>query len=206
MSFGFDRAEGEVQCLKDILQDGLESTVIFAATSNEGNHERAAWPGRSYPEAIGIHSSNDHGTKTSAFTPERIPLNENFMVVGESIKSTWPNTKGGGYCVADGTSFSAPAATAMAALVMAFVNQTIYKGTGDKVEHAKRLEQVKAAMRKPRGMRRLLISMSKEVEQHYHWISPKLLWKDYKKDDGSEPDLEDSNAYAWEVIKKAFED
>jgi hypothetical protein len=83
MSFGFDRSDKGVKCLKDILRDGLKGTVIFAATSNPGRHGNVTWLGRSYPEAIGIHSSNDYGTKISEFTPKHIQLNNNFMVVGE---------------------------------------------------------------------------------------------------------------------------
>lgn len=98
----------------------------------------------------------------------------------------------------------------MAALIMAFIHQKVHrtksiKGTEDNVERAKRLgelEEVKKNMRTLRGIMRLLTSISEPVEQHYSWISSKLLWKGYEKDG----DLDDSDAYAWETIKKDFED
>lgn len=198
MSFGFDDFEiGTEQVKKALIKAQNVPTVVFAATSNEGNHKQAAWPARSDSLAIGIHSCNDEGTEKSKFTPRPIGFNRNFMAVGENVLSHW---KDGGYIVASGTSFATPVATAMAALVLAFMNQTIYRANADEVE------RMKASVQTVRGMVKVMESMSiPSSDKNYLWISSKLLWEQYYEFNGSKKRTpRESRDHGWNVIKEAL--
>ena len=48
-----------------------------------------------------------------------------LIVFGENLASHWPTAKGGGLRTGSGTSFATPVAVAIAALILAFVNQDI---------------------------------------------------------------------------------
>jgi hypothetical protein len=199
MSFGFDKVETEVD---DALQHAREKKIlVFAAMANEGIRRNAAWPAREQRVAIGIHSCiSTGGGRHSDFTPLPVNNNLNFMVVGENINTHWLTAKGGGFRISDGTSFATPVAVAMAALILAFVNQ-------------KRCEMNKKEcgrinfIRENWGMIAVLEKISAKFNG-YSWIDPELLWAERALDDKDEWDQwlpgEGSKKRAWKVVRKAL--
>ncbi|KAH6892530.1 hypothetical protein B0T10DRAFT_458239 [Thelonectria olida] len=122
MFFGFDGVDMRVDDALGFARD--KGILIFAAMANGGIYDKAAWPARESKDAIGIHSCTEMGKKSSNFTPMPVDRNPNFMVIGEQIIAHWPTAKRGGFRDAEGTSFATPVAVTMAALILAFVNQT----------------------------------------------------------------------------------
>lgn len=199
MSFGFqDRVADIGDALKSARTKGI---LVFAAMANEGMHSSAAWPASKCNEAIGIHSCIATGKTSSSFTPNLVKNNKNFMVVGENILAHWLTTKGGGFRVIEGTSFATPVAVAMAALVLAFVNQSRIKCMAE-LETAKKSVDVKRLWENS-GMIDLLEKVSEKSPDGYLWIDPRLLWRKYLKD-GEEETLDTSRAHGWKTIRKAL--
>ncbi|PTB38351.1 hypothetical protein M441DRAFT_146368 [Trichoderma asperellum CBS 433.97] len=197
MSFGYKIWNKKLdQALKKAREHGI---VIFAAASNSGNHEQVSWPARISERAICIHSSIDHGTFPSNFTPKAHPGINNFMVVGENICSHWPESKGGGFRAMTGTSTATAVATAIAALLIAFIRQSVYdKEKRDEVEKAVgrvRLDDLNA-------MGALLKHISTKTNGYY-WISPQLLWKEFSST-GMREDPILASKHGWEQIQKAL--
>lgn len=199
MSCGFTSSHGVVV---DALRAKEKRIVVFAAMSNDGNDEPAAWPARELKLAIGIHSCKPGGTKASDFTPPPVPCNYNFMVIGQDIVTHWPEAKGGGFRLADGTSFATPVATAMAALVFAFVRQTQCKKDRKETETLFRLEEILET----EGMAKVLDRIS-NVAGEYKYIHPGLLWKDFKPT-VQILDVQDTSEarqkHAWRVVREAL--
>ncbi|KAI1842174.1 hypothetical protein JX266_011582 [Neoarthrinium moseri] len=194
MSFGFDESDIAV---KTALKRARNHCIVFAATSNEGNFKRMAWPARDENLVIGIHSSNSEGTKPSDFTPPPSGRT-NIMVVGEDILTHWPTSKGGGFRPYSGTSFSTPVAVAMAALILAFVRQKRCS------RERTRLEEFLVDLPEISGMRKVLQKISNPVASgHYQWIHPDLLWKDFKT---KFEDEEGRRAYAWRMLRDALDE
>lgn len=201
MSFGFDGPNSEVRTALKRAHDNR--ILIFAAMANGGAFKPAAWPANS-DLVIGIHSCVDQGKMSSHFTPrpvEKTP-NYNFMVVGQDIPAHWLEDKGGGYRSVEGTSFATPVAVAMAALILAFANQTKYwtlrktcerklsdHGWGAKVESLWLNE----------GMGRVLEAISIKTSGGYRSISPELLWRNC-----CEGDANSIREHAWNEIYKAL--
>lgn len=125
MSFGFYDSHKEVKAaLNRAVRDS--KILVFAAMSNDGNNsQHAAWPARDPNLAIGVHSCDKWGRKTSGFTPRYVHGSHNFMFVGEEVITQWPEAKGGDFRLDQGTSFAAPAVAAMAALILGFAQQHI---------------------------------------------------------------------------------
>ncbi|KAJ4179451.1 hypothetical protein NW767_014625 [Fusarium falciforme] len=196
MSFGFDQFDREVDEMLESAR--AKEILVFAAMSNAGTHKEAAWPARSSEDAIGIHSCIDKGTKTSDFTPLHVHGNQNFMTVGEQIMTHWPTRKGGGFRNAQGTSIATPVAASIAALILAFVNQSRCKN--DREEYQKRVKV--RDLWKNGGMIKLLQEISKPVGD-YRWIDPRLLWSAYPE--RYEEQTADSRRNdAWRRICKAL--
>jgi subtilisin family serine protease len=200
LSFGFDNTNNEVDVA---LQSAKKNNIlVFAAMSNEGIYRKPAWPARAARDAIGIHSCTHDGKTSSGFTP--MPIgdgNKDFMVVGENIPAHWLTAKGGGFRIVEGTSFATPVAVAMAALIVAFVNQvrrpcwTIREESELKI----RLE----TLWENGGMIKVLELASQKTSDNYSWISPNLLWRTFPEDD--EPDtVETSRAHGWKIIRRAL--
>ncbi|KAL2855140.1 hypothetical protein BJX68DRAFT_23369 [Aspergillus pseudodeflectus] len=172
--------------------------VVFAAASNEGLHEPVAWPASDLQYAIGVHSSTDAG-KESDTTALPLRGSYNFMVVGERILSHWPTTNGGGFRLCTGSSFAAPVATAIAALILAFTWQARCKKEREKAANKVILDD----LRTNSGMAKVLSRISK-TRGDFHSISPQLFWEDYH--DLEDPIQNESEArqHAWQIIEAAL--
>ncbi|KAI0441645.1 peptidase S8/S53 domain-containing protein [Xylaria telfairii] len=197
MSFGYKDWNAEID--KALKKARELDIVVFAAASNFGNHNQVAWPARDRERAICVHSSIDLGTICSTFTPKAYPRTTNFMVVGESVCSHWPVSKGGGFRMMSGTSTATPVATAVAALLLAFTRQNaVDKTKKDKVEDEigpVRLEELQ-------NMRSLLEHVCEKVGEYY-WIHPELLWRGYKSEMQERPGM--ATEHAWEEIRRALQ-
>lgn len=174
--------------------------MIFAAASNNGNHSPVAWPARDSGHTICIHSCDDGGKRSSVFTPGVDPNTTNFMAIGENVRSHWPSSKGGGWHVMSGSSTATPVATAIGALLLAFINQSHWQEQRRTVENSVRLKR----LRKVRCMTDLLKKISDQKVDGYYWIHSSLLWKDYKPDAEKRKDPASAADHAWEQIRLAL--
>ncbi|KAJ6031362.1 hypothetical protein N7540_002094 [Penicillium herquei] len=121
MSFGLESEDEMIH--RSIKSAALDRNVLFfAAASNDGNNRPGgvAWPAKDM-NVICVHSGNGRG-KPSSFTPS--PQDGmRVMVLGESVKSAWPeNLPGGGEKTMDGTSCATPIAAGIAALILDYAN------------------------------------------------------------------------------------
>ncbi|KAJ5613658.1 hypothetical protein N7528_007312 [Penicillium herquei] len=117
MSFGFP-------CEIDVIHKAIKSATLngnilfFAAASNDGNNRPGGvvWPAKDM-NVICVHSGNGRG-KPSSFTPSAQD-GMRVMVLGESVKSTWPQKlQEGDEKVMDSTSCATPIAAGIAALIL----------------------------------------------------------------------------------------
>ncbi|KAJ5738447.1 hypothetical protein N7493_001602 [Penicillium malachiteum] len=117
MSFGFP-------CEIDVIHKAIKSATLnenilfFAAASNDGNNRPGGvvWPAKDM-NVICVHSGNGRG-KPSSFTPSAQD-GMRVMVLGDSVKSTWPlKLQEGDERVIDGTSCATPTAAGIAALIL----------------------------------------------------------------------------------------
>ncbi|OTA69997.1 ankyrin [Hypoxylon sp. EC38] len=198
MSFGYDSAPEEVEeALERARQNKI---VVFAAMSNGGSLKEPTWPAREAIYSIGIHSCDGNGTR-SGFTPLSRPSADNFMTTGENVVTHWPKEKGGAFRLDNGTSFATPVAVAMAALILAFVEQKICKIQRATAEKFVKLEKLHDNY----WMSALLKSISNsEANPGYHTIGPELLWKDLNKLYKKTKEKDKCREHAWNVITNAL--
>jgi hypothetical protein len=211
LSFGFDDSDQTVHSALKKAQS--KRILIFAAMANGGVHEKAAWPAKS-DLAIGIHSCVDLGARSSTFTPKPVtsPPNYNFMVIGERIPAFGLIAESRGDCYVEGTSFATPVAVAMAALILAFANQTRCRIPRE--ECGRKLKKRGVHWRDlwlNEGMRRVLEAISvKSADGGYLSISHNLLWKEYRDERDTDEDSMGTNQamrdHGWKVILDALWD
>lgn len=197
LSFGFARPDREVNDALRLARD--RGILIFSAMANHGIYKKAAWPARESNAVIGIHSCVDMGKTSSEFTPRLVQRNSNFMVIGERIIAHWPAAKGGGFRAVEGTSFATPVAAAIAALILAFANQTRCQKLR---EESQRKVEVKELWRNS-GMTRVLEKISEKSADGYSWIDPMLLWATFPEDD-EEDTPKTVREHGWKVICRAL--
>lgn len=188
----FQRAE--VDELSTMLR-GATSTIVFAAASNHGSHDRVAWPARDRRAAIAVHSSLDSGARASDFCARALDDNDNFMTVGESVLSQWPTAKGGGFRLCSGTSFATPVGAAAGAIILAFAqeqSQSRFRQPAAKKVDLAELHTVD-------GMQKVLRNISAMDSSGYRWIHSKLFWHDFE-----ETGQDDAFQHAWDIIVKAL--
>lgn len=156
MSFGF--AEGIAAIQPEIDAAINNNVILFAAASNDGGNS-----GRAYPAwqdgIICIHSTDGYGNK-SRYNPT--PQNdENFSIVGEYIKSAWPDPNNASTTKRmSGTSFATAVAVGLTALVLDWSHQCM-PGLNSFIK-----------LRSYSGLRRILRLMSQERDAGYRYISP----------------------------------
>jgi hypothetical protein len=210
LSFGFDDSDPVVRSVLKKAQS--KRILIFAAMANGGVHEKAAWPAKSNL-VIGIHSCVDMGARSSIFTPKPVtsPPNYNFMVIGERIPAFGLIAKSRGDCYVEGTSFATPVAVAIAALILAFANQTRCRILRNECEE--KLEKRGVHWRYlwlNEGMRRVLAAISEPADSGYLSISHNLLWKEYRDERDTDEESRGTNHamrdHGWKVILHALWD
>lgn len=201
MSFGYEYSPHIVR--EALKRAQKQKIVVFAAMSNGGSYHKSTWPAREEACAIGIHSCDDNGNKSS-FTPLPNPNTDNFTVVGDNVLTHWPTVKGSPFRMDSGTSFATPVAVAMAALILAFVQQTICKGHCTKTQELIGLE-VLEELHENSGMIRLLKRVSfPGPDTGYLLIHPELLWKDLQFPHKKSKEPSKCREHAWDVIVDAL--
>lgn len=169
MSWGLSEPHASVESA--ILSAAEKNVVIFAAASNDGANrgagDRIPFPAR-IPQVICINASDGYGNP-SKFNP---PPNEddfNFMTLGEAIQTSDPEVDRGkaSGTKQTGTSFAAPGAAAIAALLIEFAMQ-------------KPLRRDKAILRDVTtrdGVVKLFAGMSEDPVLGYRYLRPwDLIW------------------------------
>lgn len=141
---------------------------MFAATSNDGGNEEVAFPASSHEIVIGVNSTDTWGGK-SDFTPNALPLSENFSTLGEAVESSWPrHLKQGIRQCRSGTSYATPIAAGTAANMLFYVRM--------KVDSEEKVKESATC----RGMKKLLRSMA--APGKYLYIRPWVLWREEDDD------------------------
>jgi subtilisin family serine protease len=122
MSFGFEDVQWPI--FKQIKQALKRDKLVFAAASNDGGNSGRAFPARQ-SGVICIHSTDKHGNR-SLLNPSPVEELDNFSILGQHIESTWPDENVAGQKKRmTGTSFATPVAVALAAFLIAYVQQEI---------------------------------------------------------------------------------
>ncbi|KAH6716524.1 peptidase S8/S53 domain-containing protein [Leptodontidium sp. MPI-SDFR-AT-0119] len=128
MSFGFD---SPVPIIRHALQRAVRitdattpsrtSTLIFAATRNDGANKDVAWPARAN-EVIGISSTDGNGTRSS-FNPADDHSSTIFYALGEAVEVICPPHMGhkNNKTRLSGTSFANPIAAGLAANILGYI-------------------------------------------------------------------------------------
>ncbi|VUC37918.1 unnamed protein product [Clonostachys rosea] len=163
ISLGF---EVEHVCIKEAINLAFkQGVIIFAAASNDGAN-RSVMEGLPFPacmpEVICINSCDGNGTAPSKFNPPPVDGSFNFLTLGESVpvQVEWPT--GTEKIRLTGTSFAAPVATAIAALLIEFLLQKPLR---------RQPELRKKALCRD-GMIKLFAGMSKSVAGGFQYLLP----------------------------------
>jgi hypothetical protein len=155
-----------------------DGTLIFAAASNGGGNAQVAWPAKENNHVIGVYSSDSEGNPSS-FNPTPNDA-EPICTLGQGhgLKVGGNPGKYG-----TGTSFAAPVATAIAAIVLDFVQKCREDGLIEPGESGP-FEMLKSR----RGMHQILIGSCTQSEAKrggFFYITPwhflhKIEKKEYK--------------------------
>ncbi|KAL8924395.1 MAG: hypothetical protein Q9172_002697 [Xanthocarpia lactea] len=137
----------------------MNNILICAAASNDGANDGIAFPANSH-HVICVHSANEKG-KPSDFTPNPLPYEPNFAVLGENVRAAWPAREHGKSQT--GTSVATPILAAVMALILEFVDQ----------KPRKTPEEKRLLLREYSPMTNVLVAMSDEAEG-YRYVRP---WK-----------------------------
>lgn len=117
------------------------STLIFAATQNDGANKRIAWPAR---EVIGISSTDGNG-QHSSFNPHDDGSYTIFYALGQAVEVACPSH----FCKplnkmrVSGTSFANPVAAGLAANVLGYARLAV-KNKGSMKERKYMLDRLKS--------------------------------------------------------------
>jgi len=127
MAFGFEKEQDsaieEHSILRSIKNAANKGVAMFAAASNDGLNrpDNTPWPARAM-DVICVHSADGYG-RPSIFTPGPTD-NQRVMVLGECVRSAWPEKlRCGDHKVMGGTSCAAPIAAGIAAVILDYAKQ-----------------------------------------------------------------------------------
>lgn len=169
LSFGMDKS---VQSVRDEITKCIKNDiVVFAAASNDGANSPRTYPA-THPGVLCINSATGEGNKSS-FNPNPTEGEDNFSVVGDCVKSSWPVSKANksGKKYMSGTSFATPVAVAIAASMIGYIKKEIGASAWG-------LEPTS-----PDGVRKLFRLM-KIKREDYDFVSPARFFKDCGDDEG----------------------
>jgi hypothetical protein len=118
LSFGYPAISLPLFKIRDALERAdKQGMIIIASAGNESRRHHAAWPARVEEHVLCANSADKDGNP-SDFNPPANGSNH-FFARTERIKSTW---LGDGYRIQSGTSWSAPALAAFAAVFIEYVD------------------------------------------------------------------------------------
>ncbi|KAH7036709.1 hypothetical protein B0J12DRAFT_259848 [Macrophomina phaseolina] len=161
--------------------------------SNAGP-KQAAWPASEQRYAIGIHPYSLERNQISSFTADDVPNSNNLIVPGEVVMTY--TLRGPNFEIADGTSYAAPIAPAMATLILAYVDENRCEKEEKK---AKALVDIWNLSRTVE-MTNLLRSLRSAPRNgcRYTLIPMTLFWETSSKAKSDEED----KRIAWDIIKQ----
>lgn len=109
----------------NIKAESRLSTLIFAATRNDGANQRVAWPAR-INEVIGISSTDGDG-QHSSFNPHDDGSSTIFYALGQAVEVVCPRhfSKPKDKKRISGTSFANPVAAGLAANVLGYARLAV---------------------------------------------------------------------------------
>ncbi|SPO04606.1 uncharacterized protein DNG_07291 [Cephalotrichum gorgonifer] len=132
MSFGFGTES--IVLSEAIDHAAYKKVLMFAAASNDGKNRPGgvAWPA-SKTGVFCIHSADGYGN-ASSFTPSPRD-NKRIMVLGECVKSAWPEKlkAAGDHKLMSGTSCAAPIAAGIAAVVLDYARDFLDQREWDRL-------------------------------------------------------------------------
>lgn len=175
MSFGFEDEQDspieENSIVKSIKHAADNGVTMIAAASNDGRNrpDNVAWPARSI-DIICVHSADGDGTPSS-FTPGPAD-NQRVMVLGECVRSAWPEAlEQGNHKFMSGTSCAAPIAAGVAAVILDYSRRFLTNKEWLKLRKTEYMRKMFEIMKDPREA------------GGYWWIRPWVLF-DGKNTDG----------------------
>lgn len=128
MSFGYYKTGGPDKVKQEVDKCLKDNIIVFSSASNDGANMPRTYPGK-YDRVLCIHSATGLGS-CSEFNPTAEPTEmgkDNFAVLGEGIKSSWPMRREGdvGYKRMSGTSFATPVAVSIAAFAIGYIRMNL---------------------------------------------------------------------------------
>ncbi|OAQ58684.1 subtilase family domain-containing protein [Pochonia chlamydosporia 170] len=172
LSFGFAEYTKDLTPVLEAIRTARKNgVVVFAAAGNDGANQDVFWPAALYSggDVICISSSNSFGVQ-SGFNPE-IETGRRICTLGEGVPSCQPDLSNPLQVVhRSGTSFATPIAAAIAAVVLAVMDNADYNGfEGDK-------ETLLPRLRTARGMESVLcktcVARSGSNSSGFSYIAP----------------------------------
>ncbi|RSL98206.1 hypothetical protein CDV31_012691 [Fusarium ambrosium] len=164
LSFGFEESIKSIE--DEITQCIFSSIAVFAAASNDGVDGDRTYPAK-YEGVLCIHAATGEGNKAT-FNPNPLGKEDNFMVVGDCIKSSWPGRNSNGTCAKkqqSGTSFATPVAVCTAAIMIDYIRKNMPDHTAWRISPKSR-----------QGVRAIFRLMAKNSDG-YDWVSPRGYFK-----------------------------
>jgi hypothetical protein len=145
MSFGFDNLVPEIQ--EAINYASFKRVIMFAAAANHGGNAKIAYPADQKTMVLCVNSTDGMGNP-SAFTPSPEPRSENYSIMGEGVKSSWPKKfKMGSVVRKAGTSFATPILVGVGATLLYYAKMR-FPGSdgGDEARRVGSVEKMRAML------------------------------------------------------------
>ncbi|RTE69939.1 hypothetical protein BHE90_015668 [Fusarium euwallaceae] len=164
LSFGFEES---IKSIEDEINQCIFSGIaVFAAASNDGVDGDRTYPAK-YEGVLCIHAATGEGNKAT-FNPNPLGKEDNFMVVGDCIESSWPGRDSNGTWAKkrqSGTSFATPVAVCTAAIMIDYIRKNMPDHTAWRISPKSR-----------QGVRAVFRLMAKSSDG-YDWVSPRGYFK-----------------------------
>lgn len=182
MPFGFSELTSNLDCIQRAISHAHHKQVILmAAAANHGGLDDVAYPANQ-SEVICINSTDGEGNK-SHFNPSP-EGHEPVSVLGEAVPSHWPQT---GAARKSGTSFAAPVAAGIAAVIMDYLNLRKGSWTEEQKFYASKIKRRK-------GMVSVLQKNLSAKRDKFQFLRP---WELFNND------FQTIDTLLWETLRRA---
>lgn len=142
MSFGFPSLGEDVKGIQSAIDDAYHlEKLMFAAAKNDGANSGIAYPANQ-DQVICVNSTDGQGNP-SKYNPSP-EAGRNLSTLGEAVKSSWPAGLKNGQQRKSGTSFAAPIAAGIGAVVLDYALQNMSVDDGYTIRKLRRPQGMKA--------------------------------------------------------------